>query len=80
MAKFLITLPPMPKEKVMSAWTSVINASVGSNLKMDRAYIDEVKGQAICCWDAPDQKSVENLFTQAHVKTESIKQVVEYPG
>ena len=47
---------------------------------MDRTYIDEVKGQAICCWDAPDQKSVENLFTQAHVKTESIKQVVEYPG
>ena len=79
MAKFLITLPPMSKDKVKAAWTSVINASVGSNLKMNKAYIDEAKNQAICCWDAPDQKSIEDLFANAQVATESIKQVVEYP-
>ncbi len=46
---------------------------------MDKAYIDETKGQAICCWDAPDQKSVEDLFAKAQVETESIRLVVEYP-
>ena len=80
MAKYLITLPPMPKDKVKAAWTSVIDASVGSNLKMDKAYINESNGQAICCWDAPDQKSVEDLFAKAQVETESIKQVVLYSG
>ena len=79
MAKYLITLPPMPKDKVKAARTSVINASVGSNLKMEKAFIDETNGQAICCWDAPDQKSVEDLFAKAQVETESIRQVVEYP-
>lgn len=47
---------------------------------MDRAYIDENKGQAICCWDAPDLKSIEDLFSNAQVTTESIRQVVEYGG
>ena len=45
---------------------------------MDKAYIDETNGQAICCWDAPDQKSVEELFTKAQVETESIRWVAEY--
>jgi hypothetical protein len=57
-----------------------MNASVGSNLKMDRAYIDEDNGQAICCWSAPDRKSVEDLFTKAKVEPESIKEVVIYSG
>ena len=42
------------------------------------AFIDENKGQAICVWDAPDQKAVEDLFTKAQVQLESIRQVVEY--
>lgn len=46
---------------------------------MDKAYIDETNGQAICCWDAPDQKSVEDMFANAQVETESIRQVAEYP-
>lgn len=57
-----------------------MNASVGSNLKMDRAYIDENSGQAICCWDAPDRKSVEDLFAKAQVEPESIKEVAIYSG
>jgi len=56
----------------------VIDASRGSNLTMDKAYIDEAKGQAICCWEAPDLKSVENLFTKAHIHPESIREVTEY--
>jgi hypothetical protein len=58
----------------------VISASVGSDLKMDRAYVDKEKGQAICCWTAPDKQSVEKLFEKAQVKPESIKQVSVYSG
>jgi hypothetical protein len=56
----------------------VITASGGSNLCMDKAYIDEENSQAICCWDAPDLKSVKDLFTKAHVQVESIRSVIEY--
>ncbi|UCF69878.1 MAG: hypothetical protein JSW49_06665 [candidate division WOR-3 bacterium] len=45
---------------------------------MDKAYIDEENSQAICCWDAPDRKSLEELFTNAQVRVESIRSVVEY--
>ena len=45
---------------------------------MDKAYIDEENSQAICCWDAPDLKSVKDLFTKAHVQVESIRSVIEY--
>ncbi len=45
---------------------------------MDKAYIDEAKGQAICCWEAPDLKSVEDLFTKLHIHPESIREVTEY--
>jgi hypothetical protein len=57
-----------------------MNASVGSNLKMDRAYIDEQEGKAICCWNAPDKASIESLFEKAQVKPESIKEVSIYSG
>jgi hypothetical protein len=56
----------------------VINASRGSDLMMDKAYVDEVKGQAICCWEAPDRKSVEDLFMKAQIQPESIREVTEY--
>ncbi len=56
----------------------MINASRGSNLTMDKAYIDKTKGQAICCWEAPDRKSIEELFTKAHIHPESIREVTEY--
>ena len=78
MAKFLVTLPSMPIDKVKAAWTSVINASRGSHLMMDKAYVDEVQGQAICCWEAPDRKSVEDLFMKAQIQPESIREVTEY--
>jgi len=45
---------------------------------MDRAYIDNATHQAICCWNAPDQKTVETLFEQAGVIPESIREVVAY--
>jgi hypothetical protein len=45
---------------------------------MEKAYVDEENSQAICCWSAPDIKSVEDLFAKANVKVESIRTVVEY--
>lgn len=45
---------------------------------MEKAYIDEENSQAICCWDAPDRKSIEDLFSKAQVQVESIRSVVEY--
>lgn len=45
---------------------------------MDKAYVDEENSQAICCWSAPNLKSIEELFTKANVQVESIRSVVEY--
>jgi hypothetical protein len=45
---------------------------------MEKAYVDEENSQAICCWSAPDRQSIEELFTKAKVKVESIRSVVEY--
>ena len=42
---------------------------------MDTAYIDAVAGQPICCWDAPDRKSIEALFAKAGYRPESIREV-----
>lgn len=47
---------------------------------MDRAYVDEKTGQAICCWSAPDQKTIEGIFAKADVKPESVKAVAVYSG
>jgi len=47
---------------------------------MDRAYVDEAAGQAVCVWDAPDRTSVEALFAKAGVKPETIRQVAVYPA
>ena len=78
MPKYLITLPPQPLDQVKAAWASVVNASGGSGLTMDNAYVDKSKAQAICCWDAPDQASIEDLFSRVGVATESIQEVEEY--
>jgi hypothetical protein len=45
---------------------------------MDNAYIDEENAQAICCWDAPDRESIEKIFSEAGVVTESVKEVKKY--
>ena len=45
---------------------------------MEKAYIDEKSSQAICCWNAPDRKMIEDLFAKANVAPESIREVVEY--
>lgn len=45
---------------------------------MEKAYIDEKSGQAICCWNAPDRKMIEDLFAKANIAPESIREVVEY--
>jgi len=45
---------------------------------MDRAYIDNATNQAICCWNAPDRKAVEDLFGRAGVRPESIREVALY--
>lgn len=45
---------------------------------MDKAYIDESKAQAVCCWNAPNLTEVENLFAKAGIATASIQEVVEF--
>jgi hypothetical protein len=45
---------------------------------MDKAYIDESTGQAICCWEAPDKKALEDLFTKVQVSPQSIREVTEF--
>jgi hypothetical protein len=45
---------------------------------MEKAYVDEENSQAICCWNALDIKSIQELFTKAKVKVESIRSIVEY--
>ena len=45
---------------------------------MEKAYVDEENSQAICCWSAPDRKSIADLFAKANVKVESIRSVTEY--
>ncbi len=47
-------------------------------MTLERAYVDEEHGQAICCWNAPDRASIEDLFAKAKVKPESIREVVEH--
>lgn len=47
---------------------------------MERAYVDETQSQAICVWDGPNRKSIENLFERAQLKPESIREVNEYKG
>ena len=55
-----------------------MKASVGSNVAMERAFLDEKNGQAICCWNAPDRKIIDDLFAKADVKPESIREVTEW--
>ncbi len=45
---------------------------------MDNAYIDESKAQAVCCWNAPDRSSVEDLFSKAGVSPQEIQEVVNF--
>lgn len=45
---------------------------------MDRAYVDQSASQAICVWDAPDRAAVEDLFSKAGVKPESVREVAVY--
>jgi hypothetical protein len=45
---------------------------------MDRAYIDSVNNQAVCCWIGPNKEAVEELFKKAQVEPESIKEVNIY--
>ena len=78
MSKFLISIPQMPLDEIKATWTKVVEASVGSGCKMDQAYINESKAQALCCWDAPDRTTIEGVFTKAEVNIESIEEVVEY--
>jgi hypothetical protein len=56
----------------------VLKASAGSELKMDRAFVDAAASQAICVWNAPDRASVEALLARAQVKHQSIREVTEY--
>jgi hypothetical protein len=53
---------------------------VGSDLKLDRAYIDEPAGQAFCIWSAPNRQGVETMFNEAGVRPESVREVKEYCG
>ena len=58
----------------------MVAASGGSGLILDRAYVDQEAGRAVCCWSAPDRAAVEGLFARARVKPETIREVVAYPA
>jgi hypothetical protein len=45
---------------------------------MERAFIDESNNQAICCWNAPDRKSIEDLFLKAKIVPALIREVTEW--
>ena len=55
-------------------------AAVGSSAKLDRTFVDEEAGQAICLWVAPDKKTLEEVFQKARVAPESIRQVKVHCG
>lgn len=52
-----------------------MKASGGSELTMETAFVNHDKGQAVCAWNGPDKKSIEDLFEKAGVKAESIDAV-----
>ncbi len=78
MAKYIIVLKPMAAEAVKPACLSVLNASAGTGATMDWAYVDRATNQPICCWDAPDRKTVEDMFQRAGQQVESLREVVIY--
>ncbi|MBM3313349.1 hypothetical protein FJY70_01995 [candidate division WOR-3 bacterium] len=78
MAKYIIVLKPMSAEAVKTACAAVVEASVGTGLTMDWAYVDKKTNQPICCWDAPDQEKVEDLFRRAGQQIETLRDVEPY--
>ena len=44
---------------------------------MDRAYVNKSEGKAVCCWNAPTRKDIEDLFEKANARYDSITQVEE---
>jgi hypothetical protein len=77
MAKYIIVLKPMSAEAVKTACAAVVGAA-GKDLTMDWAYVDRATNQPICCWNASDRKSVEELFSRAGQQVESIREVAVY--
>jgi len=45
---------------------------------MERAFIDELNNQAICLWNAPNRKSIEDLFLKAKIAPALIREVTEW--
>jgi len=50
-------------------------------MNMERAFLNYREGRAVCCWNAPSRKALEELFGKANAKFESMLEVEEYePG
>jgi hypothetical protein len=49
-------------------------------MTMERAYANAGEGFAVCCWNAPDQKALEELFKKAGVKFKKLFPVEEMTG
>ncbi len=47
---------------------------------MELAFVKKHKDQAICCWDAPDRETIEELFEKEGLVTESVEEVDVYGG
>jgi hypothetical protein len=47
---------------------------------MDRAYANTGEGFTVCCWNAPSQKDLEELFKKAGVKFKKMFPVEEMAG
>ena len=46
-------------------------------MKMERAFIEEERQSATCCWSAPNKESLAALFDKAGVRPERISTVEE---
>ncbi|MBN2587861.1 MAG: DUF4242 domain-containing protein [Candidatus Fermentibacteraceae bacterium] len=46
-------------------------------MKMDRAYINYDEGLACCCWNAPSEEDLRQLFMKAGAPFDRILEVEE---
>lgn len=79
MQKYMITCRPMAEEDIKKNCEIVLGNAQGTQLKMDRAYVAQ-NNKIHCIWNAPNAKSIEDLFRRSKVPIESIVTVEEYLG
>ena len=56
----------------------MLRASRGSDMTMDRAYLNVDEGFGMCCWDAPSVDALKALFEKAGTPFERMLAVEEH--